>query len=401
MTVEFGADEDLRGVALDSQGRTVLAGLTSNGPTGAVARLAVPAAVPPNNAAPTLSPDPLPGRTLSVGETATVTFTVADDLTPPGSLVVTATSSNTSVVPQVTIGVNGPTRMLTFTPTAAGNSQVTVIVSDGVNEVVRTFTVTAVSPVNNAPTINPDTLPATSATVGKSTTVSFAIADTETAVSGLTVTVTSSNKQVVADIAIAAADAKQTLTLTPLSVGTTEISVSVSDGTNTTVRTFTFTGTSVGSATFPPGSIVVGGRFDGSARIFVPSGERYVPSPSPSFFGQSVAVRTAVGDVNGDGTVDFIGGTGPGTATRVVVIDGATQQTLTSFEPFEAAFTGGIFLAVGDFDGDNRADIVVTPDQGGGPRATIYSGNGFGKIADFFAIDDPNFRGGRDRQPAT
>jgi hypothetical protein len=44
--------------------------------------------------------------------------------------------------------------------------------------------------------------------------------------------------------------------------------------------------------------------------------------------------------------------------------------------------------------GDGYADLVITPDEGGGPRARVFSGKGFGQIADFFGIDDPNFRGG-------
>src|SRR5581483_296486 len=41
-----------------------------------------------------------------------------------------------------------------------------------------------------------------------------------------------------------------------------------------------------------------------------------------------------------------------------------------------------------------RADLVITPDQGGGPRVRVFSGAGFGRIADFLGIEDPNFRGG-------
>jgi hypothetical protein len=33
------------------------------------------------------------------------------------------------------------------------------------------------------------------------------------------------------------------------------------------------------------------------------------------------------------------------------------------------------------------------PDESGGPRVQVYSGAGFGKVADFFGIDDPGFRG--------
>jgi hypothetical protein len=51
-------------------------------------------------------------------------------------------------------------------------------------------------------------------------------------------------------------------------------------------------------------------------------------------------------------------------------------------------------VAVGDITGDGIADIIVTPDQSGGPRVVIYQGGTFNQIASFFGIEDPNFRGG-------
>src|SRR5204863_4922946 len=53
-----------------------------------------------------------------------------------------------------------------------------------------------------------------------------------------------------------------------------------------------------------------------------------------------------------------------------------------------------VYVAAGDVTGDGVADLVITPDEGGGPRVRVFSGNGFGLLADFFGIDDPNFRGG-------
>ena len=79
----------------------------------------------------------------------------------------------------------------------------------------------------------------------------------------------------------------------------------------------------------------------------------------------------------------------------MVVYDGNTGGVLFDFLAFEAAFTGGVFVAAGDIDRDGRADLVVTPDVGGGPRARVLSAGNPGRvIADMFAIDDPNFRGG-------
>jgi hypothetical protein len=107
-------------------------------------------------------------------------------------------------------------------------------------------------------------------------------------------------------------------------------------------------------------------------------------------------LRVAVGDVTGDGVEDIIVGTGPGVPTQVVVLDGTNLQEIARFSPFEAAFTGGLFVAVGDVTGDGVNDIIITPDQGGGPRVVVYAGGTgtFTQVASFFGIEDANFRGG-------
>src|SRR5207249_11016849 len=66
------------------------------------------------------------------------------------------------------------------------------------------------------------------------------------------------------------------------------------------------------------------------------------------------------------------------------------------FDPFGGNFTGGGFVAAADIDGDGKAEFAVAPDQGGGPRVTIFSlVNGAAIVrANFLAIDDANFRGG-------
>jgi len=105
-------------------------------------------------------------------------------------------------------------------------------------------------------------------------------------------------------------------------------------------------------------------------------------------------LRVASADVNGDGVPDIILGAGPGSEPRVSVIDGATGNELYQFLAFESSFRGGIYVAAGDFNGDGNADLVITPDEGGGPRVQIRSGLNGGVLADFFGIDDPNFFGG-------
>lgn len=137
----------------------------------------------------------------------------------------------------------------------------------------------------------------------------------------------------------------------------------------------------------------VGGDL-GNPRVFLyQSGDTLIATLTP-FANSPGGVRVAVADVTGDGTADLIAATGPGVPTQVVVIDGVTFQQIASLAPFEATFTGGVFLAAGDIDNDGVADIVITPDEGGGPRARLFSAALTRQLADFFVINDPNFRGG-------
>jgi len=53
-----------------------------------------------------------------------------------------------------------------------------------------------------------------------------------------------------------------------------------------------------------------------------------------------------------------------------------------------------VYVAAGDLNGDGTPELVVAPDEGGGPRVRVFDGKTFGTIVDFFGIDDPSFRGG-------
>jgi hypothetical protein len=105
-------------------------------------------------------------------------------------------------------------------------------------------------------------------------------------------------------------------------------------------------------------------------------------------------VRVAAGDVTGDGIDDIITAPGPSGGPHVKVFDGRDGAELAGFMAFEETFAGGLYVATGDLTGDGVADIVVTPDEGGGPRVRVFAGQTLAAGADFFGIDDPNFRGG-------
>jgi hypothetical protein len=126
--------------------------------------------------------------------------------------------------------------------------------------------------------------------------------------------------------------------------------------------------------------------FDGATGALV----RQFFAYAPSFTG---GVWVAVGDVNGDGKADVITGAGPGGGPHVKVFDGATGAVLKSFFAYAPSFTGGVSVAVGDVDGDGKADVITGAGPGGGPHVRAFSGATGGLLYQFFAYS-PVFTGG-------
>jgi hypothetical protein len=122
----------------------------------------------------------------------------------------------------------------------------------------------------------------------------------------------------------------------------------------------------------------------------------------PSFSG---GVSVAVGDVTGDGVPDIVTGAGPGGGPHVRIFTALPQPSMpgvlsivehTSFFAYDPAFRGGVRVAVGDLDGDGVAEIITTPGAGGGPHVVAFSVTDPGAIkvvSSFFAYD-PAFTGG-------
>jgi uncharacterized protein YkwD len=104
-------------------------------------------------------------------------------------------------------------------------------------------------------------------------------------------------------------------------------------------------------------------------------------------------VNVAVADIDGDGKADIITGAGPGGGPHVEVFSGADNHLIDNFFAYAANFTGGVSVAAGDVNGDGRADIVTGAGIGGGPHVEAFDGRSLQEFRSFFAFE-PNFRGG-------
>lgn len=104
-------------------------------------------------------------------------------------------------------------------------------------------------------------------------------------------------------------------------------------------------------------------------------------------------VRVAAGDIDGDGADELITGPGPGGGPQVRVFK--TDGTLLSqFFAYDKNFKGGIYVAAGDVDGDGVDEIVTGVGDGGGPQVRIFDMHGNPRFTPGFFAYGKSFRGG-------
>ena len=186
--------------------------------------------------------------------TSAIPFTVGDAETAAGSLTLTASSSNTSLVPiaNITFGGSGAARTVTINPGASqsGSATITITVSDGTSSTSTTFNL-IITPVNDAPTVTPIANQTTAENTPTGA-IPFNIGDAETPAANLIVTGTSSVTTLVpnGNIEFGGSGSDRTVILTPAAGenGSTVITINVGDGTVVTSITFTLTVSAVNDA---------------------------------------------------------------------------------------------------------------------------------------------------------
>ncbi len=211
--------------------------------------------VTPVNDLPTLSAivDQATTEDVPVGPVA---FTVGDQETPAAALTVTASSSDTTLLPPagIVLGGAGATRTVTLTPAAdrSGEALVTLRVADADGgERTASFRL-VVTPANDAPVLDP--IPDHVTPEDVTTVVTVTVSDIDTPLDGVTLTASSGNTAVVAPGGLAwdpGTGPVRTLRITPVAnaSGATEITVQARDGVAPPAsRAFTLTVTAVNDA---------------------------------------------------------------------------------------------------------------------------------------------------------
>ena len=112
--------------------------------------------------------------------------------------------------------------------------------------------------------------------------------------------------------------------------------------------------------------------------------------PFPGFDGPITVVS---GDFNNDGVADLVAGAGFGGGPAIAILDSQTGKVMEAFWAFDPAFTGGVFVAVQDTNGDGILDIIASAGPGGGPEVRIFNGANLNLLRSFYAYDQ-SFTGG-------
>lgn len=156
------------------------------------------------------------------------------------------------------------------------------------------------------------------------------------------------------------------------------------------------------SETYASGINLAVGDLEGDGRIEIVTGTKDGGGPhirifnaegvliNPGFFaygpGFRGGVNVALGDLNGDGTMEVIAGAGVGGGPHVRVFNKDGKLINPGFFAYDEYFRGGVNVAAGDVTGDGIVDIITGPGKGGRATVRVFNDSGVQLIDEFEAF---------------
>lgn len=104
--------------------------------------------------------------------------------------------------------------------------------------------------------------------------------------------------------------------------------------------------------------------------------------------------KIAVGDINNDKKLEIIVGAGVGGSPQVRMFDNKGKFTGFSFTPFASNYRGGVDVALGDTDGDKKAELIVSQLSGGQSWVKVYELDAKKTVKSSFIAFGRSFTGG-------
>ena len=142
--------------------------------------------------------------------------------------------------------------------------------------------------------------------------------------------------------------------------------------------------------------IITGAGFGGGPHVKVFDGKTH--NEVASFFAYDLNFRGGVSvatfDFDRDGILDIVTGAGPGGGPHVKVFNGANMQLMKEFMAYAIEFTGGVYVAAGDFMSDGRYEIITGAGAGGGPHVKVWDYETLNLVAERMVYDNFTYSSG-------
>ncbi|PIW36785.1 MAG: hypothetical protein COW24_03810 [Candidatus Kerfeldbacteria bacterium CG15_BIG_FIL_POST_REV_8_21_14_020_45_12] len=154
-------------------------------------------------------------------------------------------------------------------------------------------------------------------------------------------------------------------------------------------------------------NIAVGALYGGKKKYIVTGNASGVPevkiydmtgnlfNPGCRVYGDGFTggVNVGVGDLDGDKKQEIVVAAGFGGGPHIRIFNNRCQLVDPGFFAFDQHLRIGVNMAVGDLNGDGKAEIIAASGPGGGPHIRIFNRHGKMLSAGFFAYEESDRSG--------